>query len=146
MEAYVEVIGSIRNRSVYLLYEYIYLVPCNEETVLYTLKYGRMILIYPSRHPCAERRFARCAGRRDRCPARGQWCGQDHDAKGDLEPAACRARRRHQGLDSVRRRRSAGPVRRRTATSAQPRRRHPRRAAAGRRRPAIGLHRVLHRV
>ena len=43
-------------------------------------------------------------GRPDRRAARRQRRRQDDDAEGDLQPAARRARRRHQGPDPVRRR------------------------------------------
>jgi branched-chain amino acid transport system ATP-binding protein len=42
----------------------------------------------------------KCRGQ-DRRPAGRQRRGQDHHAEGDLQPAARRARRRHQGLDRV---------------------------------------------
>jgi hypothetical protein len=44
-----------------------------------------------------------CRGRHRRA-ARRQWRRQDHDAEGDLQPAAFRARRGDQGLDPLRRR------------------------------------------
>ena len=55
--------------------------------------------------------------RRHRGAARRQWRRQDHHAEGDLQSAACRARRRHQGLDPVRRRRGAGSVAQRTGAA-----------------------------
>ena len=63
-----------------------------------------------SRHSGAQGGVARRAEGRDRRAARRQRCGQDHDAEGDLQPAACRARRRDQGLDRIRRSRGPGPV------------------------------------
>ena len=61
------------------------------------------------RHPGAEGRVAGGAEGRHRRAARRQRRRQDHHAEGDLQPAARRARRGHQGLDRVRRRaRSTG--------------------------------------
>ena len=54
------------------------------------------------RHPGAQRRVARRAQRRHRGAARRQRRRQDHHAESDLQPAARRARRGHQGLDPVR--------------------------------------------
>ena len=58
---------------------------------------------------------------RHRRAARRQRRRQDHDAEGDLQSAARRARRSHQGLDPVRRRGGAGAVAERTG----PARLHP---------------------
>ena len=52
-----------------------------------------------SRHPGAEGRVARRAEGRHRGAARRQRRRQDHHAEGDLQPAARRAWRGHQGLD-----------------------------------------------
>ena len=70
-----------------------------------------------SRHPGAQGRVARRAEGRHRRAARRQRRRQDHHAEGDLQSAACRARRRHQGLDRVRRRRGAGPFAQRTGAA-----------------------------
>ena len=52
--------------------------------------YNHVILVLKGVSPeGAQGRDHRAAGR--------QWRGQDHDAEGDLEPAAFRARRGHQG-------------------------------------------------
>ena len=69
------------------------------------------------RHPGAQGRVARRAERRHRGAARRQRRRQDHDAEGDLQPAACRARRGHQGLDHLRRRRGAGAFAQRTGAA-----------------------------
>ena len=64
------------------------------------------------RHPGAEGRLARGAEGPDRGPARRQRRRQVDHPQGDLQPAARRARRGHQGLDRVRRRRGAAASRR----------------------------------
>ena len=69
------------------------------------------------RHPGAEGRVARRAEGRHRGAARRQRRRQDHHAQGDLQPAALRARRSHQGLDRVRRRGSAGALAQRTGAA-----------------------------
>ena len=63
-----------------------------------------------SRHPGAEGRVARRAQGRHCRAARRQRRRQDHDAEGDLQSSAFRARRRDQGLDRVRGPGGAGPL------------------------------------